>query len=94
MGVYYQVACDEDRERIDPGSINDLGIKVGAIAHPNHPFGSVVVFAMSHRWHGKPTRIVDDLGSDPGYFDYNEVTEEVVKEYNEYYKTSLKFTGG
>ena len=45
MGIYYRAACDELRESIDPGDINNLGNKIGAIAHPEHPFGAVLVFA-------------------------------------------------
>lgn len=92
MGVYYKIACDEAKECIDPGSINGLGIKARAIAAPDHPFGAVVMFAMLTRWE-HPIRLVDDCTEDPGYFDYKDVTEEVLKEYNERYKTELQFTG-
>ena len=61
MGIYYQVACDELKERIDPGSIDNLGIKAGSIAHPKHPFGQVVIFALLTRWFGKSIRLVDDI---------------------------------
>lgn len=91
MGIYYKIACDEVKECIDPGHINDLGIKAGAIAAPDHPFGSVVVFAMVMRW-DHPVRLVNDSGDDPAYFEYTDVTEDVLKEYNERYKTELKFT--
>lgn len=92
MGVYYQVACDESKERIDPGDIDDLGIKAGAIAHPEHPFGPVVMFAMLHRWRS-PIRLVDDTRDDPGYFEYVNVTEVVLLQYNEFYETEFRFTG-
>ena len=92
MGTYYQVACDERKERIDPGDIDDLGIKAGPIAHPKHPFGPVVMFAMLHRWR-RPVRLVNDCAEDPGYFEYENVTEEVLAAYNEYYETEFKFTG-
>lgn len=92
MGVYYQVACDKHKERIDPGEIDDLGIKEGPIAHPEHPFGPVVVFAMLHRWQAS-VRLVNDSSDDPGFFEYENVTEEVLRKYNEYYKAEFKFTG-
>lgn len=92
MGTYYQVACDEKKERIDPGEINDLGIKSGPIANPKHPFGAVVIFAMLHRWRA-PVRLVNDCAEDAGYFEYANVTEETLKAYNEFYGMSLKFTG-
>ena len=92
MGTYYQIACDELKERIDPGSINNLGVKAKKIAHSEHQFGSVVVFALLTRWKGKNIRLVDDCGNDPGYFEYKEVTEDVLKEYNEVYGTEYKFT--
>lgn len=93
MGIYYQIACDEKKERIDPGDINNLGIKQGAIAHPKHPFGSVAVFAMLRYWGGSTVRLVNDCGEDPGYFDYKNITREVVEAYNVYYSTTLTFTG-
>lgn len=92
MGTYYKVCCDEMRESICPGQINDLGIKLGAIVHPSHPFGAVVVFAMATRWEGKQCRIVNDCDDDPGYFDYKEVTKEVLAAYNQYTGTELRFT--
>lgn len=30
MGIYYKISCADLRENIDPGSINDLGIKASA----------------------------------------------------------------
>jgi hypothetical protein len=92
MGVYYKAACDEAKEQIDPGHINDLGVKAGSIAHPEHPFGPVVIFAMLYRWKA-PVRIANDTADDDGYFVYADVTEEVLKAYNERYKTQLMFTG-
>ena len=93
MGIYYQIACDELEERIDPGSINNLGVKAKNIANPKHPFGQVVVFVLLTRWEGKSVRLVDDCEDDPGYFEYKDVTEDVLKEYNEVYGTEYKFTG-
>ena len=92
MGIYYQVACDDLKERIDPGSIDDLGTKAGAIAHPEHPFGAIVIFALSTRWKGESIRLVDDRGDDAGYFDYEEVTKYVLRDYNEFYNTGYQFT--
>jgi len=92
MGAYYKAACDEAKEQINPGHIDDLGIKAKSIAHPNHPFGQVVIFAMLHRWKAS-VRIANDTGDDDGYFDYADVTDEVLKAYNEHYKTQLRFTG-
>lgn len=90
MGVYYKAACDELREKIDPGKINDLGVKAGAIAHPEHPFGSIVVFSMLGRWNGCTVRLANDSDDDEGYFDYQDVTKQVVEAYNEKYGTEYK----
>jgi hypothetical protein len=92
MGVYYQVGCEEAKEVIDPGQIDDLGCKIKAIASPDHPFGSVVIFAMARRWCGKTAEVIADYDEkfDVGF---TNVTEEVLKEYNEYYQTNLRFTG-
>lgn len=90
MGVYYKAACDELREKIDPGKINDLGVKASAIAHPDHPFGSVVVFAMLGRWSGHATRLANDTEDDEGYFGYQDVTKQVVQDYNERYGTEYE----
>ncbi len=92
MSAYYQIVCDELKERIDPGEINDRGVKEFAIAHPEHPFGQIVVFAMLRRWKGKTVRIVDDRGNDPAYYDYSDVTESVLREYNDRYGSGHKFT--
>ena len=93
MGVYYQVACDELQERIDPGSVDNFSIKAWAIAHRDNPFGQFVIFALRTRWIGKSVRLVHDSGDDPGYFDYKEVTEDIVHSYNDEYKTFYQFTG-
>jgi hypothetical protein len=93
MGTYYVVACDDLREHIDPGNIDDLGVKAGAISNPQHPFGAVVIFALRTRWFGKTARLVDDCGSDPAFFNYRDATEEVLSEYNTYHKTAYSFTG-
>lgn len=92
MGIYYEAVCDDLKERIDPGNINDLGNKLLSISHPQHPFGQVVVFAMAHRWVGKAARIVDDLGEDYQDLGYKEVTEEVLTDYNKIYGTKLNAT--
>lgn len=91
MGTYYKIACDEVRESIDPGDINNLGVKLGSIAHPEHPFGPVAVFAMAWRWSGKACQIVPDGGDDDeAYYAYQDVTAEVVKDYNAHYEKALK----
>lgn len=91
MGIYYQVACDEARERIDPACINGLGNKFVAIAHPEHPFGQVIIFAMLRRWAGKSVRLAEDYTDDAGYYEYRDITEDVIREYNHAYGTSLTF---
>ncbi len=93
MGLYYQLVCDELKERIDPGNINDLGIKASAIAAPEHPLGSVAVFAMLKRWGDKPVRLVNDESDDPAYWEYQNVTKNVLQDYNACYDTNLQFTG-
>jgi hypothetical protein len=93
MGTYYKVACDETKENIDPGSINDLGVKKHAVAAPEHPLGPIVVFALVTRWFGKKCRAVIDVDDDLGYFDYKDITKEVIEAYNKEYHTNLEFTG-
>jgi hypothetical protein len=93
MGVYYKIVCDEKKESIDPGEINDLGIKASSIANPTHPFGPLVIFASLHRWNQLPIRLVNDTGDDDGYFRYDNVTEYIIEEYNKVYDTNLVFTG-
>ena len=60
MGTYYRAACDAAKQTIDPGYMNDLGMKHSAISHPNHPFGPILSFAMSTRWIGGSVRLVSD----------------------------------
>lgn len=94
MGTYYMVACDKLKERINPSNINNLGIKAGPIAHPNHPFGQVVMFALLNRWSNESIRLVNDGQSDEdAFFEYADVTKEVLSDYNEYYQVELIFTG-
>lgn len=93
MGVYYVIACDKLKEKIDPGSINDLGMKQHAIAHQKHPFGSVVIFALVTRWCNQTARIANDYNDDPGYYEYTDITQQIINEYNTEYETILQFTG-
>ena len=93
MGIYYKVACDDHRECIDPGSIDGLSVKASGIASTAHPLGAVTLFALLNRWCGATVRLADDLADDPGYYDYVDVTAEVLAEYNQKYGTDLKYTG-
>jgi len=90
MSVYYKIACDEVREHICPGDINDGGMKEYSISSPLSAFGPVAVFAMWNRWEGKPCRIVSDSGEAIAYDDYTDVTKAVLDDYNEYYEKHLK----
>ena len=83
MGVYYMIACDELKERIEPGDVFGLGIKRGAITSVEHPIGALVINTLMGRWNGRSCRVADDCGEDPGYFEYTDVTEEVMADYNE-----------
>ena len=93
MGIYYVIACDKLKEKIDPGSINDLGMQQHAIAHLKHPFGSVVIFALVTRWCNQTARIANDYNDDPGYYEYTDITQQIINEYNTEYGTTLQFTG-
>ena len=93
MGTYYCVACDELKEKIDPGDINNCGVKQGSIGSLDHPIGAVSVFAMCRRWRHKEIRLAYDSADDPGYDEYTDVTKEVLEEYNKEYKTDLTYTG-
>jgi len=93
MAIYYQVVCDEAKEGIYPGFINNLGVKSGSIAHPEHPIGNILMFAMLYRWSGSTVRLANDLEEDLGFFEYEDVTEQVLAEYNKSYNTNIKFTG-
>lgn len=86
MGIYWNAVCDEKRELIDPGDINNLGMKDYAIAHPNHPFGPIVVFAMLHRWAYHVVRLQSDESMSDEVFKYKNVTEEVIAAYVDFYK--------
>lgn len=92
MGVYYKAVCDELKQNIDPGKINNLGVKRGPIAHPEHPFGQILVFAMLNVWATRQVRIANDESDDEAYFEYEDVTGHVLEMYNKYYGTSLVLT--
>lgn len=93
MGTYYCIACDELKEKIDPGDIDDCGIKQGSIGHLQHPVGPVSIFALCRRWRNKEIRLACDSSDDPGYNDYTNVTKEILEEYNMEYQTNLTYTG-
>lgn len=95
MGTYYVVACDATREFIEPGNIDDLGMKRRSIAHPEHPLGQLVIFALTGIWAGMRVRAVgDDITMDADTVkEYRDITKQIIKEYNAEYKTQLKFTG-
>ena len=94
MGTYFKVVCVELSEQIEPGHINDLGVKAGNIAHIEHPFGPLVIFAMVSRWRGKRIYLVGDTDDDSErYENFNDVTKQLIGDYNKYYKTDLVFTG-
>jgi hypothetical protein len=89
MGIYYAVACDEMKERIDPGEINNLGMKEYAIAYPDHPFGALVIFAMLTRWRHKNITLVNDYDDEESYYEYTDITADVVTAYNAVYNAKL-----
>jgi hypothetical protein len=96
MGVYYKVVCDELKETISPGRINDLGVKAHAIAYPTHPFGPLVVFTLLTRWTARTCRIISDEQHEDIYYgdEYKDITEKMIGEYNKEYDKHepLKFT--
>ena len=91
MGVYYKAVCDELQESIDPGRINDGGVKGYAIAHPTHEFGPVVILAMLGRWRRHSVRLVthENPHADNPYHSYTDVTKQVIAEYNSLYGDSV-----
>lgn len=91
MGTNYRVVCDDAREFIDASNIGDQCNKACAMAHTNNPIGPVVMFALLERWRESSVRIIPDW--DHHWFTYTEVTEDVLKEYNSMYGTSLQFSG-
>jgi len=97
MGAYYKLVCDELRESIDPGAINNCGIKLGSISFPNHPFGSVSIFAMSIVWGiDYKFRLINDERYPEEYFDYKDITKQIIDRYNDCYCTEenkLQYTG-
>lgn len=95
MGIYFKVACDRLQQSIDPGfadveqdPIYYYSIKEG-ICHPDHPFGSIVLFCLMYKWRGEQVRLVSDIGDDPGYYTYEDITQEVLDSYNDKFKTNL-----
>jgi hypothetical protein len=95
MGVYYRIVCHSRRECIEPGSINNLGIKLSSITHPSHPIGTLAVFALVDRnWDA--VSLVSD-GTDL-YDEYSDVTRELIEAFNAWFKDRpevepLRFTG-
>lgn len=87
MGTYYKIACPELKELIDP-DIDGNGIKLAAISHPGAVFPRVAIFAMANRWADKLCRVVADDGQHEGdYYNFKDVTDEVLVKYNALYGT-------
>ncbi len=95
MGVYYKIVCDALKESIDPGELDDCGVKLGSIAYPGHPLGMVTIHALSSRWMNQSCRLANDSGGDDeAYSEYRDVTEVLVTDFNARYhkETPVKFT--
>ena len=96
MSTYYTVCCDERREQINVCFVlgmdgSGFGIKQRSIAAPGNILGALAIFALNTIWTGKSLRLADDIRDhDPGYFDYHDITPELIVAYNKEYKTSFE----
>ena len=86
------IVCDDLRESIDPSYVNDLGCKAYPIAHPDHPFGALVIYAMLNSWCGKSVRLVNDEIYEVDYYYYKDITKGLIDSYNFNYRVSLNYT--
>lgn len=90
MGVYYFVVCDGLQQKILPGGIrDDCGSKEAEIGHPDHPFGQLIMYALTDNWRDKTIRLSSDHTSECE--DYLDITAKVVDKYNRFYGTNLKY---
>lgn len=95
MGTYYHVVCIDLKEKIEPGDINDLGIKGWSYRAFRTPLWSDSNFRDANKMERKSVHLMGDYRDDIDiYNDYINVTKQLIDEYNKYYKTDLVFTGG
>lgn len=97
MSTSVKVLCGKRWETLDPGRIMLDGKRFSShefgIAHPNHPFGHLLLYAMTNRWWvGRSVTLIDeshDLYTD--YFeDTRDVTDIIVSDYNKAYGTRFE----
>jgi hypothetical protein len=83
MGIYYAVINYTKKEYIyDPA---DAGVKWGAIFHPEHPMGRLILLQIYGPWAGDEIQLVDDVygfifDNDAGWKD---ITKAVVEKWIE-----------
>jgi len=91
VGIYYAYANDEKQEIIFPDISDEEGLagpKKQNLLARNHPIHFLLCVAFMYRWCNDYVRLCDD-GED-AYFDYKDVTVDLVKIANE--KVGTTFT--
>jgi hypothetical protein len=93
MGIYYAYANDSKKEIIFP-MIDDGESVAGSKKHNfmcrDHPIHFLLCVALMYRWCGDSVRLCNDYNDEDIYFEYKDVTCEVVKIANE--KAGMNFT--
>ena len=97
MGVDVKAVCKRKLECIDPDRVYAPGrgtynANIDAVDYPEHPFGALVMHALTTRWMGANVMLVDeseDLYQDY-YGDIRDVTEDVVLSYNKKHGTQFE----
>lgn len=97
MSTSVKVLCVKRWETLDPDRIMRDGKWCSShefgIAHPNHPLGHLLLYAMVHRWtQGGQVTLIDE--SHDFYTDYfedtHDVTDLIVHDYNKAYGTTFE----
>lgn len=94
MGICYAYVNDQKKEilfpNIDDGN-GEAGSKRGNFLRRDHPIHVLLFLALFYKWHGDSVRLCDDCGDD-AYFEYQDVTGDLVKIANKYEGLSFAYT--
>jgi hypothetical protein len=93
MGTYYAYVNDAKKEIIFPDvddGEGEAGPKKGNFLFKNHPIHVLLFIAFLYRWSGDSVRLCEDGGED-AYYEYKDVTWDLVKIANEQEGMSLTY---
>jgi hypothetical protein len=92
MGTYYAVVNHKRKQKIDLWQIRPhVSIKIRGICHPDSFTGAIALYASYWIWDMEPIALAGDSCFGGPYDTYEDITEEVIKQYNQSYGTNYAF---